>query len=456
MKGVRLLMRVLPAVVLLSCSGLFTTSDEMSFITVRGQQLYEGDRPFYFGGTNLWYGCYLGSTGRTGDRDRLLRELDRLKANGLVNVRILGASEQSYIKWAVLPAIQSSPGVVDDSLLQGLDFLLAEMGKRRMRAVIYLNNYWEWSGGMVQYNVWANGGGAVDPEDTTQGWEGFMNFAAEFYSNERANAIYRDYIRRIVTRENSITGKPFCEDPTIMSWQLANEPRPGSVSAKGRENLPGFYRWLDETAAFIHSLDTNHLVSTGSEGVIGSLRSEEYFSAAHQPGSIDYLTFHLWPFNWGWFDPRHQESDDLVMRDSSLMYIAAHLDLARRLNRPIVLEEFGLVRDTGVADPGTPTSARDRFYAMVLSALYDSASAGAPLAGSNFWAWGGEGRAGSLDHRWCAGDDFLGDPPQEPQGLNSVFDTDTSTIQILREHAFRMLRLGRSDTLIVRARDGFP
>ena len=51
------------------------------------------------------------------------------------------------------------------------------------------------------------------------------------------------------------------------------------------------------------------------------------------------------------------------------------------------------------------------------------------------------------DRMWRKGDPFTGDPPQDPQGLNSIFDADTSTIRIIREHAFKMLRLGVVDTL---------
>jgi hypothetical protein len=48
---------------------------------------------------------------------------------------------------------------------------------------------------------------------------------------------------------------------------------------------------------------------------------------------------------------------------------------------------------------------------------------------------------------WRAGDPFMCDPPHEPQGRNSVFVSDTSTLRIIRENAFRMLRLGIVDSL---------
>ena len=42
---------------------------------------------------------------------------------------------------------------------------------------------------------------------------------------------------------------------------------------------------------------------------------------------------------------------------------------------------------------------------------------------------------------WKAGDGFVGDPPQEPQGLYCVFDSDVSTIGIVSAHARRMAEM---------------
>jgi mannan endo-1,4-beta-mannosidase len=62
--------------------------------------------------------------------------------------------------------------------------------------------------------------------------------------------------------------------------------------------------------------------------------------------------------------------------------------------------------------------------------------AGGPLAGSNFWAWGGEGRSAHEDHKFMPGDtSYVGDPPHEPQGWYSVFDNDQSTKEVIRAHA---------------------
>ena len=442
---------ILPSVLciflLASCSGFFTSGEPDGFIKVKGMQFVHNGKPYYYAGTNLWYGCYLGSPGPTGNRERLVHELDSLQALGLVNLRILAASEQSYIKRSVKPAIQTAPGVVDEDLLVGLDFLLAEMAKRHMHAVIYLNNYWEWSGGMAQYNVWADGGEGMDPENPAQGWHAFMLFSAKFYANQKANEIYRNFVKRIVTRKNSCDGRYYTEDPTIMSWQLANEPRPGPDGPAADSNLPVFNRWIDETASFIHGLDTNHLVSTGSEGTIGFAFRAGPYVQAHSFKSIDYVTCHVWPKNWGWFDPMKFDETLPSSQEKAVKYIQEHCRMAREMGKPLVMEEFGLARDSAACLPGSPTTARDRYFTKIFAVVYDAARAGSPLVGTNFWTWGGEGKAMHPDYMWRQGDPFVGDPPQEPQGFNSVFYADTTTLRIIREHAYKMLRLGVRDSL---------
>ena len=437
------------AAIFSSCSTFVPKEEQDAFVRVSGTHFTRNGRPYYYAGTNLWYGCYLGSPGETGDRPRLLRELDSLHAIGLDNLRVLAGSEASKKLRAVQPAIVRRPGEVNDSLLQGLDFLLAEMAKRHMKGVLYLTNYWEWSGGMSEYVAWADNSHALDPE--TDGWGKFMDYSATFYQNEKANGYFRSYVKSVVTRKNTVNGRVYADDPAIMSWQLANEPRPGTGGADAPNILPYYYRWIDGTAGYIKSLDTNHLVCSGNEGLAGSIQSPECVLTAHRSHNIDYLTIHLWPLNWGWFNPQKFEETLPPSIEKATDYIAKHIQYARELNKPMVMEEFGLGRDSGAYAQGTPTTARDRYYAKILSILYDSAQAGTPVAGSNFWGWGGEGKSQNADFMWKKGDPFTGDPPQEPQGRNSIFISDMSTIAIIRDHAMKMNRLGIADSISVSA-----
>ena len=60
-----------------------------NFVKVESSRLMLNGKPYNYVGTNFWYGAILGSNGQGGDRDRLHRELDTLKALGLTNLRIL-------------------------------------------------------------------------------------------------------------------------------------------------------------------------------------------------------------------------------------------------------------------------------------------------------------------------------------------------------------------------------
>ena len=419
-----------------SASAAHGAPSSNDFVTVHEGRLSLDGKPYRFVGANLWYGAWLGSPGAAGDVARLGRELDRLKALGVTNLRVLGSGEKSPAKVAIDPTFRGPGEDYDQDLLKGLDVLLAQMAKRDMKAVIYVNNFWDWSGGMPAYLRWTGDGEWFQQGDPAHPWPQFADYSARFYGDAKAQDLFRRYVRALVGRVSSLTGKPYRDDPTIMAWQLANEPRPGGSDAFGVPNLPTYYRWIAETSAYIKSLDPRHLVTTGSEGAMGCLQREACVVEAHTPASIDYMTLHVWPNNWGWIDPKNQtatyEAGEARCRD----YVVDHIGVARQLGKPLVIEEFGLVRDGRTFEPGGPTVYRDRFYRRIYALALADMQVDGPIAGTNFWAWNGEGRAQHADAWFKMGDKaYVGDPPQEEQGLFGVFDVDASTLAVVREHA---------------------
>lgn len=413
--------------------------DESQFVKVSGIQFMLEDRPYYFAGTNFWYGAYLGASGELGDRERLQKELDLLKSLGITNLRILAASEDTELMRAVSPALVKGAGEYNQALLEGLDYLLAEMGEREMKAVLYFTNFWQWSGGMSQYVAWFTDTPVLDP-DVTGNWHDFMNNSARFYRLPDAQKMYRDVIKTLVTRTNSITGVAYNHDPTVMSWQLANEPRPGNGN-EGQEHFEAFEQWIHETAKYIHQLAPYQLVSTGNEGARGTLDDINLYIESHDSPYVDYLTFHMWLKNWSWFDINRPEQTIGQAMDKAYAYIDQHIAVANAMGKPVVLSEFGVERDQGSFEANSSVTYRDRIYRDLYQRLYQRAAEGSALAGSNFWSWGGFGRNDQRDFMWRTGDDFVGDPPQEPQGLNSVFDVDETTLRVIEQHARKMQEL---------------
>ncbi len=95
----------------------------------------------------------------------------------------------------------------------------------------------------------------------------------EFYTDPQLKEDYKATVRYVINRTNSITGVPYREDKAVLAWQFGNEMY-GAPDA-----------WLSEMAAYIKSLDSNHLVA----------------ETRHRPGksmaidaNIDIVTRHLY------------------------------------------------------------------------------------------------------------------------------------------------------------------
>ena len=416
MKTSHLLFLLLISVAFVACRQQSTQSE---FVCHEDMGFTLDGKPYTFVGANFWYGAILASEGQGGDRQRLCCELDVLHGLGLDNLRILVGSDGEHgVKPKVEPTLQKAPGVYNDTILAGLDYLLFEMGKRNMKAVLYLNNSWEWSGGYSYYLERAGKGKALLPE--IDGYDAYVRYVAQFATCEQAHQLFYDYVRFIVSRKNRYTSLAYCEDPAIMAWQIGNEPRPFSKEAK-----QPFAKWLRETSALIRSLDPNHLISIGSEGIVGCEMDSALYEQISRDPNIDYLTAHVWPYNWGWVRRDSLLTDVSQACHNTLEYLHPHFAIASRLRKPLVIEEFGYPRDGFLYNPGSPTEARDRFYDYVLSLVHSEPT----ISGCNFWAWGGD--VLPKHERWQPGDPYVGDPAQEPQGLYSVFLCDTTTLKLL-------------------------
>src|ERR1700744_1253763 len=147
-----------------------------TFVRADNGHFKSAGHDYYYIGSNFWYGAMLGA--KDGNRARLVKELDLLKANGVNNLRILVGADGPARASKVQPSLQTASGVYNKNLLLGLDFLLSEMQRRGMKAILYLTNSWEWSGGYSQYLEWSGKGKA--PVPAVDGWNAFQSYVAQF------------------------------------------------------------------------------------------------------------------------------------------------------------------------------------------------------------------------------------------------------------------------------------
>ena len=397
------------------------------FIKVNNNHFIKNGKPYYFIGTNYWYGGMLAS--KNGNRERLKKELDELKSLGITNLRVMATAEGGDQDYTVIPATQPTQGKYNQDLLEGLDFFLNELKKRDMDAILYLTNNWEWSGGMAKYLEWNGYGKVPNPNLKPNTWPQFMSYTAQFHQCEPCKKAFLEHIKFMLNRKNSVNGIPYKQDKTIMAWEVANEPRIWNV-----ENEKAFTNWLNEVASTIKSIDKNHLLTTGSEGKAGSNDDIAAFERTHNNPNIDYLTMHIWPKNWDWYNMNDEKNSTEVAIKKTNEYIDEHIKVAQNLKKPLVLEEFGFPREKESLDKKASVKNRDHYFEFVFEKMKTSIKAGLPFSALNFWGYGGLGKNNPENGKWNLGDDYTTDPPQEPQGLNSVFSTDKTTLDLIKKY----------------------
>ncbi|MEO5502038.1 MAG: hypothetical protein ABIR31_11410, partial [Ginsengibacter sp.] len=197
------------------------------FVQVHNEKFILNNSSYAFIGTNYWYGSLLPLKKFSGS-ERLKTELDFLKSNGVTNLRIIAGAEGSGLINGITrigPPIQSAEGIFENDIFYGLDEILFEMGKRKMKAVIYLSNNWEWSGGFLQYLKWnkqISDSVFINP----MSWDVMRDEIGKFYACHNCVNDYLKQVKYVINRKNIYSNILYKNDATIMAWEIANEPRP--------------------------------------------------------------------------------------------------------------------------------------------------------------------------------------------------------------------------------------
>ncbi|KAJ1558310.1 hypothetical protein HK096_002347, partial [Nowakowskiella sp. JEL0078] len=223
------------------------------------------------------------------------------------------------------------------SVFNKLDYLLAQASLKGFKVILALTNNWQDYGGMDIYTK--NLGGT---------------YHDDFYTKASIKAGFKQYISWILNRVNSVNGIIYKNDPTIFGWEIANEARcVGGGLAMSSACVPSVITsWYDEISKYIKTIDKNHLVGTGDEGMgltspsgataasndVYSISSTGYnnhggdFKSNLALTAIDFGTFHFYPTNW-LLTSLPQDGID---------WIDAHMTVSTAVGKPVFFEEFGI------------------------------------------------------------------------------------------------------------------
>ncbi|KAJ6700376.1 MANNAN ENDO-14-BETA-MANNOSIDASE 6 [Salix purpurea] len=271
-------------------------------------------------------------------------------------------------------ALQVSPGLFNERVFRGLDYVIVEARRNHIRLILSLVNNLVAFGGKNQYVKWAKEAGVnVSLSDDS------------FFSNPVIKDYYKAYIKAVVKRKNSLSGIMYSEESAIFAWELMNEPRCASSSS-----APVLQAWIAEMAAYIKSLDKRHLVTVGLEGFYGpnttnksevnpgiwaaSLGTDFILNSATD--NIDFASVHAYPDSW-------IPHADLEAKTNYLSnWVDSHIiDGDFVLRKPVLFTEVGSRWD----EDEKGSHKRDVLLKIVYDKVYESAKKRQAGAGALIW-----------------------------------------------------------------------
>lgn len=236
-----------------------------NFVTVKGDQLMDGGRPFRFISFNI-PNLHLVEDNMVFADANAWRWPDRFEAtDALESIRQQGGLvARTYVLSVVrtndspnVPRHVLGPGRFNEDGFHALDLVLQAAHQTGARVIIPFVDNWSWWGGITEYAAFCG-----KPKDA-------------FWTDPQIIADFKETIRHLVNRTNTLTGIPYRNDKAILCWETGNE-------------LLSPPAWTREIAAYIKSLDSNHLVMDGYH--TSELRAESL-----QMPEIDLVTTHHYP-----------------------------------------------------------------------------------------------------------------------------------------------------------------
>lgn len=270
----RILLSIAVLALATTLNTLHAASQFRDFVRVDGDQLVEGGKPFRFiswnipnlhlvednvpfelDGPGAKPNAVLGW--RWPDRFEITDALSTVRQmNGRV-ARIYVLSVQRTQDSTNIPRHVLAPGRFNEEGFRALDQVLKIANEQGVRLIIPFVDNWHWWGGRVQY---------ADFHGKTKD---------DFWTDPQVIADFKQTIRFTITRTNTLTGVRYADDKAILCWETGNEvDSPAS--------------WTREIAAYIKSLDKNHLVMDGFNTT--ELRAESLTMP-----EVDIVTTHHYP-----------------------------------------------------------------------------------------------------------------------------------------------------------------
>ena len=83
----------------------------------------------------------------------------------------------------------------------------------------------------------------------------------------------------------------------------------------------------------------------------------------------------MWPKNWGWYNIENEAVTTFESIEKAIAYMDEHIVIAQKLQKPIVMSEFGFPREKESLSLSASIENRNTFYNAIFERITESKKA---------------------------------------------------------------------------------
>jgi hypothetical protein len=282
------------------------------FITVKGYELMDGEKPFRFVSFNVPTMNY--QEDEMGFKEtnpyalpneyEMRDVFESVKQMGGRVIRIYTIPAKSKKFPPDAPTYVEAPGRFNEKAFQVTDKMLALANEYNVRIIFSLLNNWPWMGGRPEYAAFRG-----KEKDA-------------FWTDPQLIADFKKTVEFVVNRTNTVTGVKYKDDKAILCWETGNE-------------LTSPIEWTVEITRYIKSLDKNHLILDGFHAIDDKTPVRE---ESIQEWSIDIVHSHHYEQNA--FDIAKNIFKNVEIVNGRKPYIVGEFGFASTTAMEAVLEKI--------------------------------------------------------------------------------------------------------------------
>lgn len=346
---------------ILCLTNIFAQKDS-EFVTTDGTKFKLNGKDFYFQGSNVYDIGFNQPGPKNFYEEDIISLFKFYKKNNITVLRAWAFSNLEPIRdektggikynqsWWKKFHFQKEYGKgVDYDGMKQLCYVIQQAEKYDIKLILSLTNFEHAFGGIP----WYMHEYLKAEKNINMSWKEIENSKEEgtrivdFFSLKKTRNAYKTYVNSLLNYKNPLTDRLIKDEPAIMAWDLCNEPHTKDFDEPLDKRGDTVYEWVKEMSGYIKNIDKKHLVTTGEEGyIVGEETGNATFDWLYNGikgvdfkrnatvANVDFLTIHSYLDRWDNFDV----SSAINFCDK---YFKDRADIAKEVNKPIVLEEYG-------------------------------------------------------------------------------------------------------------------